>query len=262
MADRPILFSGPMVRALLDGRKTQTRRVLAGSPDRLMCRACGCSEREWKNDGCSCAKGDLQWTPCALPRFRVGDRLWVREGGWLIRHANWHDPVTRSDVWEPVGWRYAADNVIAGYNGHEPGSYIDDCAEDKRPSIHMPRWASRITDVVTEVRVQRLQDISEADAIAEGIDQWATVGVARTSGGLAWGEVPEGAPDDAIFWIADYDSALSDDADRAITLDPREAYRALWDSINGDGAWDANPWVCAISFRPILKNIDCLTGDE
>lgn len=202
MTDRPILFSPPMVRALLDGRKTQTRRVLKDQPGDLD-RPGMFDDGEWY---VTSSRGDHQ-TSLAV-RFRVGDRLWVRE--------TWAD--TLSDPNEAV---YRAD-------GERPHSLLL-----WQPSIHMPRWASRLTLTVTDVRVQRLQDISEEDALAEGVI-WSDEKIAFHVPG-----VPH--PDPAFPWLS-----------RATA---REMYAALWDVINGAGSWGANPWVVALTFTVEQKNI-------
>ena len=142
MKERPILFSGPMVRALLAGTKTQTRRVVKKLPITL--------NRETNSlevDGENIANGRFAKL-VACPYGQPGDRLWVRE---TFGHFERNDNFTPGcEVF------YRADG---------------ECLEIKpwRPSIHMPRWASRITLEITSVRVERLQDISEADAIAEGV---------------------------------------------------------------------------------------------
>jgi hypothetical protein len=142
VTDRPILFSAPMVRALLDGRKTQTRRVL--KPQLLFDAA------------------DVCIGQALAPKFDPGDRLWVRE--------------KLSYNWQAAAWDYAAD-----------GSWVKACRlPDPSPeryrqgvlaSMFMPRWASRLTLLVTDVRVQRLQDISERDALAEGVALAGLAGV-------------------------------------------------------------------------------------
>lgn len=201
MTDRPILFSGPMVRALLDSRKTQTRRPV--SPR-----------------NCTVMGGRL------LPIWKPGDRLWVRE------------------AWAPLSDCFCADPgttaLICG--GFHRADYSEGLRQDDgslvrwRPSIHMPRSASRLTLIVTDVRVQRLQDISKADAIAEGIDL-------RGSAGLCgWRSYRETGRAQRNF------------------ADPRDSFQTLWDSINAKRAqgWDANPWVVATAFQPIADNIDSL----
>ena len=157
MAERPILFSGPMVRALLAGTKSQTRRVCKPAqfyslssvvevPDPL--------ERGQVYNGSHFGdeEGDVSF---ASPYGGRGDRLWVREAHWWFKDE--HDPVT--GYFPP---KLTIEDVEYRADG-------DDGRKVWRPSIHMPRWASRITLEITRVRVERLQDISEADAVAEGV---------------------------------------------------------------------------------------------
>lgn len=192
MTDRPIIFSGPMVRAILDGKKTQTRRVLKPQIETFDVapgRSCaieiawdvddgkgriwkgsypaGATEFGWK-------KGIGVLTTQTVP-YAPGDRLWVRE---TFAHVTNFPPSVRY---------YATDDV------HE--------LRRKRPGIHMPRWASRLTLTVTDVRVHRLQDISEEDAVAEGVDPaWG----ARVAFGRLWNDnngMREGASWDDNPWV-------------------------------------------------------------
>ncbi|CAH2606482.1 Phage-related protein (plasmid) [Rhodovastum atsumiense] len=191
MTDRPIIFSAPMIKALLDGGKTQTRR-LATSP---------------------------------LARCVPGDRLWVREN--LLQR-----PMANFLTGEPTNAivaAYAADNgdVVndAGFNlapWWRSGGGL--------PSIHMPRWASRLTLTVTDVRVQRLHDITDADALAEGIEPERYCPVSDSAGLHACGS--------------------------AEPTDPVAEYRDLWDRLHGAGAWDSNPEVAALTFTVERQNID------
>lgn len=225
MADRPILFSGPMVRALLDGRKTMTRRVL--KPASISESRPGIMWPQYLNGqriGESSSDPEIVDLPDAdggtieagpTPYCR-GDRLWVRETlqvasndqdkRWLAYAAD------GKDVWPLTEWRKPRNSI---------------------PSIHMPRWASRLTLIVTEVRVQRLQEISEADAIAEGIER------SPHGNGDQWIDYPAGSS--ASGWS-----------------DPRESFRSLWDSLNADRGfgWDDNPWIVAVSFAIECGNID------
>ena len=176
MKERPILFSAPMVRALLAGTKTQTRRVI--KPRHLA----------FFNQDAAAMLSD--WNERPLPYGKPGDRLWVRE--------TWHD--ASSSLHSCA--LYRADGI--------------DLHWDKwTPSIHMPRWASRITLEITSVRVERLQEISEADAQAEG-----------------WTRRPEVSTDPQVHKEA-----------------ARDWFMDLWESINGPGSWDANPWVWVIEFK-------------
>ena len=218
MADKPIIFSAPMVRALLAGRKTQTRRLLRPQPepfDALFSEA----GRWWTGDA---ETGDVHQSG-RIP-YAPGDRLYVREAfqGHKAYEAHGYPPRDWGN--KPI-W-YCAD-------GDAPPAH--NASNRKRPSIHMPRWASRITLTATEVRVQRLQDISEADAWAEGCKP----GVLNDRGEPFPAEEP--APDGKgeIGW----DCA-------------RDWYADLWDSLHGPDAWDANPWVAAYTFTVQRGNID------
>ena len=187
-----------MVRALLAGTKTQTRRVFKA-----------------KNGGVWPNKNDLPGMRQILrncPYGQPGDRLWVREA-WMP------DPPI-DDTWASTAWN-GCGRVISEVpeRFHHPRfcNYAADWLHGPitwRPSIHMPRWASRITLDVTGIRVERLQDISEADAIAEGVNVHSD---------------HHGKPRTSIY-------------------SPVQAYRDLWESINGEGSWDANPWVWVVEF--------------
>ncbi|KRE02285.1 hypothetical protein ASE63_07965 [Bosea sp. Root381] len=204
MADWPILFSAPMVRALLDGRKTQTRRILKPQPG---------------DDG---KYHDLKSAYRAL-RIMRGDHLWVREAYRAELRFDWTKP---RDLSVGVPIYYAAD---PDPRDSEPG-----CAGKLRPSMFMPRWASRLTLTVTDVRVQRVHDISEADAWSEGCRQ----GHADDVGGF----FPAEEPDPSGIGYRGWDNA-------------RDWYADLWDAINGKDAWDANPWVAAYTFTVEQRNI-------
>lgn len=200
MTDKPIIFSGPMVRALLDWRKTQTRRVLKPQPHGTLVSV---SRDKWMSEEPSEATGGMRqvdpWRP--LP-YAPGDRLWVREA-WRVGSNYDHLPPRDLPDTRIV---YAATD---GYSSRP------------RPSIHMPRRFSRLTLTVTDVLVQRLQEISEEDARAEGVE--AT-------------RVTEAEILAAPSFIP--------------------IFRGLWNSLHGPDAWAANPWVCAISFTVEKRNID------
>lgn len=225
MGDKPIIFSAPMVRALLDGRKTQTRRVLPKSHPRFphhnqinMDVLCFDPKRPeaWYWDGVHDRVG------ASYPlRYAVGDRLYVRE-----QCATWGRGLEREPVEFPVV--YAADDAEWDDIKHDARNSKTGDEWKIRPSIHMPRWASRLTLTVTDVRVTRLQDISEADAAAEGCEC------------------------DTDGW-RDYLFPSTQCCGTA-----RESYRTLWNSLHGPDAWDANPWVVAVSFTVQRGNIDQL----
>lgn len=239
MAVRPILFSGPMVRALLAGTKTQTRRILKlvppedatevhtwFAPPDVPTR--GIPNR-WAQSGLWAKKpgahGYVRYVG-AMP-YRPGDVLWVRET-WGVGtrpdpHHGWRDGIEFKA--DGVG-----DDCSPLHDIEPPNGIAMPEMSGWRPSIHMPRWVSRITLVVTDVRVQRLQEISEPDAIAEGIEP--------DDVGSAWRcYAPE--PKGQTHW-----------------LDPRESYRTLWNSINGSGSWEANPWAAAYTFSTHHQNVD------
>lgn len=227
MTDRPILFSGPMVRALLDGRKTQTRRVLKPQPDAGQFFGHMTYVEAQRKVIARNATGMRQ--DIKIP-FAPGDRLWVRDA-WCTHKA--YDDLSPSEMGGEEAVQYSADGTLQTRGW--PAADFD--AGRKRASMHMPRWASRLTLLVTEVRVQRLQAISEEDAVAEGIEKSKTLlGVPqfrdyRQNGGA---------------WL----------------FSSRESFRTLWDSLNSERGfgWDANPWVSATSFEVVKANIDEVQG--
>ena len=202
MSDKPILFSAPMVRALLDGSKTQTRRVVKHCKDVCFGVSLAPCEIAGEING-----GDLNNSPYGQP----GDRLWVRETTVNVEDFGYLGPVYKES-------EHGRDVLEYGLAPSE-----DDCTEVEpediklRPSIFMPRAMSRITLEITGVRVERLQDISAADAQAEGVEQFnpsATSGLPACSA-------------------------------------HRYAYEDLWKSINGPDSWDSNPWVWVIEFKRV-----------
>lgn len=163
MKERPILFSGPMVRAILEGRKTQTRRIVRGAALR------------WLEDDGFTPEFVSDPDNRLCPHGKPGDRLWVRET-WAImsksRQSAWKGEAIPKHLMEGVELVYRADE------DYGPGIY--------RPSIHMPRWASRIDLEITDIRVERLQDITEEDAMAEGAYKSPAAGNYRMGFGEIW----------------------------------------------------------------------------
>jgi hypothetical protein len=240
MTDRPIIFSAPMVRALLAGRKTQTRRVLklpkktfSGGPIYERPDMGGWEATTSGGGGCfMIVKGEKIPAPekvaiwhrttgvCMEVPFQAGDRLWVREN--CAAEERETDNID--------GVRYVADQAFAKIADSQKAADDWVClfaynqarkpyGRGKQvPSIHMPRWASRLTLIVTHVRIQRLQDISEEDAKAEGIETT---------------------------------DCYCDDHPLSI------CYSVLWDRLHGHGAWNANPWIAALTFTVHKRNIDC-----
>lgn len=220
MADRPILFSAPMIRALLAGTKTQTRRGLKFQPApgisivRKTIRPIDAApyhsfERRSVYGNYA---GELEI------KIKRGDRLWVREAWRTLQK------------WDDLKPSYLGDDISKITFEADPENRNKLWAFGKlRPSMFMPRWGSRLTLLVTDVRVEHLQDISEIDAICEGVQRWNGLipyGVGLGDGSVAGGKTAAGA------------------------------YRTLWDHINGAGAWEANPWVVAYSFTVHHGNID------
>lgn len=207
MKERPILFRGAMVRALLNGSKTQTRRVI-DKPDRLEGLMLRGEEGEWCRFG------------------RPGDRLWVRET-WASAYLG--------GCWGTI---FAADSsFVQGKRRHEKGPHFN--ADDRprmkfKPSIFMPRWASRIMLELTDVRAQRLKDITSDDAIAEGATR-------REAGwSMDWSIVGEPAFDKKPLREEDISLGTA-----------RHAFGNYFAKINGKDAWDKNPWVWALTFRRV-----------
>lgn len=211
MVDRPILFSAPMVRALLAGRKTQTRRIasfIVPAGEQYHVRN---AHGGWYGPASRMPEVAPDYAP-----YAVGDRLWVKET-WRT-HKSW-DGEKPSGIIPASRIRYEADGR-------------DNCDQHGkvRVSIFMPRWASRITLTVTDVRVERLQDCCETDALAEGVVEYEPT-------------MEDPAEFSAFEGTDVFNNAVS-------------AYRDLWNRINGAGAWEANPWVVAVSFDVRRGNVD------
>jgi hypothetical protein len=221
MKERPILFSAPMIRALLDGRKTQTRRIV--KPQHASC------DRIADQDEDQVLFMSSQGTHCQArnPYGVPGDLLWVREN---YRLDVAYDNLKPSEVTGRAAVWYEAGGAVGfGVSGR------------MHPSIHMPRWASRITLAITEVRVERLQEITEADARAEGIVGDSVIINCHAAGGRHQ-EVTA-----YRYWPSMQVSEHHEGHDNAI-----DAYQELWEMINGAGSWDANPWVWAVTFERII----------
>lgn len=229
MVDRPILFSAPMVRALLAGDKTQTRRALRPQPDPTL-------------QSATISAAELQFRPAGLfgsethsilrRLHRPGDRLWVRE--------SWR---TESDCYNDLSPSQMSGEETVLFNADAAWS-TNKTVGRTRAAMHMPRWASRLTLIVGDVRVQRLQEISDADARAEGVE--------NESADPPFYYVP-GIHPHSITAVGVEEGGPGPLAVRC--------YAKLWDYINGAGSWDANPWVAAYSFDVIRANIDADAAD-
>lgn len=219
MREHPLLMKGPLVRATLEGRKTQTRRPLPdvfNSPPDLIYG--WLPPGEWKLFGATMERWGAQWrgtypSQVLCPLGRAGDRLWVRE-----TFQSWRKVGHESDEWEPIGASYASagDTIEYRATSKSTGPWT--------PSIHMPRWACRLVLPLVSVRVERVQDITEEDAKAEGVE--------RISAGPGW-----------ECWMGYGPSSSRKTA--------RDSFRSLWISIYGEASWDANPWVWVAEWKEI-----------
>lgn len=229
--ERPILFSAPMVREIINSSKTQTRRVVkpVGNDDGFVLLDHGNGWWPYRSDdGESSILSNGNETPHSCPYGQPGDRLWVRENGWERPDRTPEMMREGADTWEP--FYFDAD----GY-GHANAEQFKKWGFKRRPWIHMPRLASRITLEVTGVRVEQLQDISDADAFAEGITVETVIVGCNCNGGRHSEETAE-----RYFHNGGDDEGYEN---------PQDAYASLWESINGAGSWGANPWVWVIEFR-------------
>lgn len=231
MTERPIIFGGPMVRAILEGRKTQTRRVVKATPRELVFLGNLKSPHatnvritresiffDWMGGSAAGKPG--------CPYGQAGDRLWVRE--------TWYDDLYTRDETEKAsreGIYYRADHDCSDWEAGCPCRNDDNRSEWRSP-IHMPRWASRLLLEIKEVRVERLQSISEEDAKAEGVDP-VIESEPPAWYGAKW-KTKEGQPR-RDKWTC-----------------PIFAYRDLWEEINGTRApWASNPWVWCLTFSRV-----------
>jgi len=256
MKARPILFSAPMVQALLDGRKTMTRRIVKPSVVEAIDWCGGGVDDEpatvdtfqlhWcvsRNDGKPVKE---QWlissseyqeegvVPIGVAYGNVGDLLWVREtwkpdvddmtSGTTFRADNSFITIENSEE--------AANKWIAARKPEEQHPQMK--SPVWRPSIFMPRWASRLILEIIDIRIERLNDISEEDAISEGV---IAVDVNDTT-------VYTGDFVSEMVWPEDYHE------------NPESAFSDLWQSINGPDSWDKNPWVWVVEFKVHKMNVD------
>lgn len=221
MKEGPILMSAPMVIGTLSDWKTQTRRTRGlelfseNDPDNW----------EWVrikgNIAYFAYKNSPMEREAKCPYGKVGDRLWVRETWRGVVKISPHDAPTEYAV-----ARYVPDQEHCRRVEYAATHQRD--GEPWRPSIHMPRWASRITLEITGVRVERLQDISEADAMAEGVIR-----------------VKPNLP----YWM-NYQTSTAHE-NNFTCLSALDSFKTLWESINGPESWNLNPWVWCVSFKRI-----------
>lgn len=238
MKEHAILFSAPMIRALVDGTKSQTRRVMKPQPAPIPNEP---GKHWWPSNAAQSmirVEDEFQQHPGiyddACPHGMPGQHLWVREtfyayGHWVTRFSakkkrdEWHfiDMTLACDR----AYQYAADNpdvpLAKGRGGALPGWYT-------RPAIFMPRAACRILLGITGVRVERLNDCSDADAMSEGIDA------------------------DELAERQDRYDIVCKGGDASGRTTAQLMYRELWESINGAGSWAANPWVWVVEFKRVM----------
>lgn len=209
--ERPIIFSGPMVRAVLEGRKTQTRGVITPQPlDSWMSSPKADWSEYYKRVRFGMKKHLWIMHPTenreiVCPYGKPGDRLWVRE--------NWQTTSIETKLGLNRGVKYQADGISMSFSRDLVLSINNRMSNGWKPSIHMPRWASRVTLEITNIRVERVQEIAGADAKAEGVDSFLNR--------------------DATAW--------------------RAGFQIVWDEINAKRgySWASNPWVWCVSFKKL-----------
>ncbi|HBV5715586.1 TPA: hypothetical protein MD186_004725 [Klebsiella pneumoniae] len=239
-----MIFNGEMTRAILDGRKTQTRRIMKAQPSEDFTPMNMALDADYKarwytpgivdKDGCLQPAGKEVFGVAnenegySCPFGAVGDRIWVREA---YRFPASLDDVSPTGVgemavatgyrkpWAPTFYEFTG-TFSDGWKGFETPPKVSDAGK-LRPSIHMPRWASRILLEITDVRVERLNAISQEDAQAEGME--------------------------LTGWRPTY----SDPDSGGEVMTPYDNFAELWSSIYGDESWKANPWVWVISFKRV-----------
>lgn len=214
MKETPILFIAPMVRAILDGRKTQTRRIMKPQPQFLTGRGnriyANCDfKKSWEDIPGTGEGSGLQDCPFGA----VSDRLWVRET-WRPKTHNF-----------PTGWKYEYRATAEQDLTPTDGSW--------KPSIFMPRDACRIRLEITDIRVERLNDISEADAISEGIESFRPV-------------PGDGFPETLYKRYSNVGGRPGD-----WITHPELSFRSLWEKINGPVSWAQNPYVWVVKFKVV-----------
>jgi hypothetical protein len=224
MKEWPALYTAPMIRAQLAGAKTQTRRPLYVLTKRG---SSACFDRRYEPP--AMAPFGYFWTLSRWHRAKPGDIIWARENCWQRPERTPKMMREGADTWAP--FYYDADGL-----SEQDVADFKAWGFKRRPSIHMPRAACRITREITENRVERLQNISLEDAIAEGMRQ--TIGLV--------------GDDDLAVMNAIRRAGWSRGTFLGMPA-PVARYVVLWETINGPGSWEVNPWVCVISFEPVSQ---------
>lgn len=232
MRERGMIFNAEMVRAILDGRKTQTRRIVKGVDGAVKF----CPECDINGEDIFVVLGEKDHTgmnpvlgATSCPFGAVGDRIWVREAYRFPASLDDASPAGVGEMavatgyrkpWAPTFYEFTG-TFSDGWKGFETPPKVSGAGK-LRPSIHMPRWASRITLEITDVRVERLNSIHDVDAMREGIQNLTTCS-------------------HADFGIPGVVNAQH----------PVRAFQLLWESIYGADNWKANPWVWVIEFKRV-----------
>jgi len=233
MRERPIIFNAEMVRAVLDGRKTQTRRIMKVQPEsnqfglrRIIASAERSDTGKYHWTESNATGNHIRSAPFSCPFGAVGDRLWVKETWSVVSHAFDDDGLMIDYVPDrpakavhekPFGRGYYSGHAIYAADGGFTWGDDDGCVDGRscwKPSIHMPRWASRITLEMNGVRVERLNSMTEKDALAEGC-------------------------------LGGHDSIPG----YQYSATPHEHFHHVWQSIYGADSWQANPWVWVVEFK-------------
>lgn len=231
---RPILFSAPMVRAILENRKTQTRRIVKPLPSwqvHSVCMPDGAADpwSVWFHFPETDRVGHIRHCPYGKP----GERLWVREAWRTHKVLDDRSGKKMAEECIAAGWKTPWAALAYESDGHKVN--WDTFGGNSAPlgryrhARFMPRWASRITLEITDVRVQRLQEISEEDAIAEGVERWVV--------GDGWREYGLSKEDESVCGPP--------------MPTARDSFRTLWELINSEDQFTSNPWVWAITFKRI-----------
>lgn len=242
--ERGIFFNGEMVRAILDGRKTQTRRVIKNQREgdcwsvkpTLDPRHSGHTHDWWL------PKGTLPYSALpSCPFGKVGDRLWVREAWSDVNYEGSTALAYRADGELKSINEDDGDDSDPNFEKYQFANWYPNLIEGTegkwRPSIHMPRWASRITLEITDIRVERLHGINEEDAKAEGVRQ----GVRK---------INHEADNELIY--CNYLASKLDDASEWFDS-PIDSFLSLWESIYGAESWQHGPWVWVVEFKVVDK---------
>ena len=248
--ERPILFTAPMVQAILEGRKTQTRRILKGIDLQYVQADKSYESGEvystyqafYDNGKYSVTRHSLKdWVSILkCPYGNVGDELWVRENVYADHDQS--EVITCAKYFDGVSVLY--DGTHDDPDADEYEKYEGSLAHwwysrETCPSIHMPRWASRIQLRITDIRIEQLKSVSEQDAISEGLKS-----ISKDGELFKWG-------------LPDYDGFPGNDNHgwpwNCWEISPISAFMKVWEMVHGEGSWNKNPWVWVVEFELINR---------